>query len=87
MVDVNHKLGHNSSHNTLVQQLTLNTHFSLCILPSKSENDLEAYLVDNTFYHKDGTLGSCLFVHTHNAYADSDCWSACRIDHTDTYVF
>jgi hypothetical protein len=71
----------------VTQQLTLNTHFYLWILPSNSENDPEVYLADNTSYHTDGTLGSYLFVRTHNAYVDSDCWSACRIDHTDTYEF
>jgi hypothetical protein len=71
MVDVNVKFMLScSSRNTTVQQLTLNTHFSLCILPSNSENDLEVCLADNTFYHTGGTLGSYLSVHTHNAYVD-----------------
>ena len=62
-----------------------NTHFFPWILPSNSENVLAMCLADNTSYHRDGTLDSYLFVHTHNAYAGSDCWSVCRIDHTGKY--
>lgn len=64
---------------------SFSTHFSLWILPGNSENVLEVYLVDNTSYHTENTLDSYSFVHTHNAYAGSDCWSACRTDHMDTH--
>jgi hypothetical protein len=69
-------------HNNSPNQCRLNTHFSPWILPSNSENVPAVYLVDNTSYHRDGTLDSYLFVHTHNVYAGSDCWFVCRIDHT-----
>jgi len=72
-------------HNSSPNQCILNTHFSPWILPSNSEDVLAVCLVDNTSYHRDGTLDSYLFVHTHNAYAGSNCWSVCRIDHTGKY--